>query len=274
MAGSLVFVSILDVSPYGIYNADGDIRIVIGSSGQGLYAANGAFRGTLAGLDTSTIVTTYAADGSLNVWTSSVTGAAYIVSPFGYSRSSAGNLFTYSEDLSNAAYTKATGTTVTANLIESPDGNTTADRVAESNSVALLSHATTTVVSGEPYTMTWYFKKGNYDWLRALIGDVTNFANGAAVWFDLGTGALGSTAARGTGWTVSNKTITALPNGWYRISITVPPSGTAFSAGFSSAPSDASNLRFNNGTPNGFVYAWGLMLESGPSASTYVPRTT
>jgi hypothetical protein len=119
------------------------------------------------------------------------------------------NLLTYSEDLSNVAWSKD-NTTVSANSTTAPDGQTTADTLTAS---ALLSihrviSAAVTVASGVGCTHSVCLKAGTHSFAQIHDGaSASYFAN-----FNLSAGTVGTV----TGCTA---TMVPLGNGWYRCSI-------------------------------------------------------
>jgi hypothetical protein len=166
------------------------------------------------------------------------------------------NLFTYSEQLDNAAWTKNV-TTITANAIVAPDGTTTADKMADSDTTTAARYTfQSPASSGTIYTSSGYFKKGEYNFVTlhafGLNGAVFNLDTGVKV---SQSGGVGS--------------IVSVGNGWYRCSF-------AFTAGGSSvffSQSPAGNISYAGTTGSG-IYAWGLQVETGDIATDYIPTTT
>jgi len=166
------------------------------------------------------------------------------------------NLFTYSEQLDNAAWTKAV-TTITANAIVAPDGTTTADKMADSDTTTAARYTyQPPASSGTIYTSSGYFKKGEYNFVTLHAFGI----NGAV--FNLDTGVKVSQSG-GVG------SIESVGNGWYRCSF-------AFTAGggsvfFSQSP--AGNISYAGTTGSG-IYAWGLQVETGDIATDYIATTS
>lgn len=175
------------------------------------------------------------------------------------------NLFTYSEQFANAAWTK-TNATITANTIAAPDGTTTADTIDEGTANALhrIQQATVTFVSGLSYTFSVFVKNGDRNFVQLFLSpqfSTSDYAN-----FDVSTGVLGTVGGAAVA------TITDAGNGWYRCSVTA----TATSAG-TSGPSiglitSSTSARGETylGT-NKFLYLWGAQLEAGAFATSYIP---
>jgi hypothetical protein len=180
------------------------------------------------------------------------------------------NLCLRSQELDNASWTKV-DTTITADSIASPDGGTNADLATEGTlGTAVLVTSTATISAGATVTASVFVKRGNTDWLRIQAGSASPVVNGANTWINTATGALGTTAAVGTGSGVS-ATVQALPNGWYRVTLTYTVTVVVASLMVvNSANADNSTTRVNNAT----YYAWGGQIEEASFASSYIPTTT
>lgn len=180
------------------------------------------------------------------------------------------NLCLRSQELDNASWTKV-DTTITADSIASPDGGTNADLATEGTlGTAVLVTSTATISAGATVTASVFVKRGNTDWLRIQAGSASPVVNGAQTWINTATGALGTTSALGTGSGVS-ATVQALPNGWYRVTLTYTVTVVVASLMvINSASADNSATRVNNAT----YYAWGGMIVEGSDPSSYIPTTS
>jgi len=168
------------------------------------------------------------------------------------------NLITYSEDFTNASWTKL-NSTITSNDIISPDGNVNADKIEStgtSSSIVFVSYPTITLTN--TYTAFTFIKKGDNRWIR--LGHNTS-AIGAA-WFDLDNGVTGTVNC-------DSANIEELSNGWYKCSITFIASVSSGSSVFFIGLSDADNST-NVGTVGKFNYIYGTQLEQG-YATSYIP---
>lgn len=141
------------------------------------------------------------------------------------------NLFTFSEQFNNAAWTK-TNTTISANASASPISTQTADRIAETTANAahlvnrtfstILSSVTETVYQANDLVFSVYAKASQrryivlgVDAATTNTGTTHDGANGFSVVYDLQSGTTTSSKNTGTGiLTLSG--IESIGNDWYR----------------------------------------------------------
>ena len=123
------------------------------------------------------------------------------------------NLLTYSEDFTNAAWTK-TGSTITANAATAPNGTLTADKLVEA-STSVLPRVSRTFAStaSTTYTLSVYVKSAEISSLRLRIQKKDGtYADADAdllneSFFNQSNGATGAILSVGNGWyRVSNTT--------------------------------------------------------------------
>lgn len=171
------------------------------------------------------------------------------------------NLFAQSQTFNEAIWVK-TRSTVGVNVTTAPDGTTTADKLEEAAAAAAwpVIQQATTFVTGLQYTYSVYAKAADVNFV------VLDTSGGSqATWFDLGTGAVGTTHG---GHTAS---IQNIGSGWYRCIVSF--SGVAGQlANIRAASANGSTAAL--GTTGFGVFIWGAQVEQRSSATAYTPTTT
>jgi len=174
------------------------------------------------------------------------------------------NLITFSEQLNNATWDNTLyPVTVTANQTASPSGYVDADLItptAASSRHAVGESASGT--AGSVYTASVFFKKGGARYVVLADG-------GDSPWHivtaDLDTATI-------TNQTNATGTITSYGNGWYRVTCTFTRTNTSTIDVFVGASNTASAVSlpsFNDVTLT--TFAWGVSLELGAYATSYIP---
>ena len=168
------------------------------------------------------------------------------------------NLFTYSEQFDNAAWTKQ-ASTVTANAIVSPDGALDGEKLDETtaNDTHRLEQNVTTV-NGTVYTLSVFAKAAERQWVYLFEDSATN-----ACTFNLSTGAVGTTQGSVTA------SISSVGNGWYRCSLTYTQSGTT--GRMRIAVANGTSTTSYTGVANNGIFIWGAQTEAGAFATSYIP---
>jgi hypothetical protein len=159
---------------------------------------------------------------------------------------------------------------ITTNVGLSPDGLSTADKIAENTTVSnrRISIQAQSFAIGTTYTFSCYVKAAEREFVQlrfgsAFGGQFQNFIVGGVNAGTIGSG-VGATAA-----------IQAYPNGWYRCSITAVSAATA-SSNVTIGPqisSTAAPWSPYIGTIGSGIFVWGAQLEAGATATSYIPTT-
>jgi hypothetical protein len=175
------------------------------------------------------------------------------------------NRILYSEDFSNANWAK-TGVTVSANATVAPDGNTTADALVEDGATGLhITQQFFTFATATAYTISLFIKPSLRTWVQVFLPTAA-FGAAQGGYFNLsGAGSLGNVTGAPT-----SRTITAFPNGWYRITITA--TSTASAGGNIGIAAASANGTTSYAGSNGStaLSLWGADLEIGAFATSYI----
>ncbi|WP_374418692.1 phage head spike fiber domain-containing protein [Stutzerimonas kunmingensis] len=162
------------------------------------------------------------------------------------------------------------GAAVTNNVVTSPDGSLSADKVAEGTSTNAhgVQHSGLAFTAGIEYTVSAFARAGERTVFQIAFGTSgfgEQFAN-----FDLVNGVLG--AKGGT----TTSTITPIGNGWYRCTArcTALTTATTLIALLMYSSPAAGRYSFSTGDGTSGLYIWGAQLEAGDRPSSYIPTTS
>lgn len=192
-------------------------------------------------------------------------GTSY-TGPATVNRTSYTNLLTYSDDFSNADWTKNL-TAVSANVISNPwDGQLTADKITENNttnSPYYVSQAKT--VNATPYCLWAIMRQAERNWCQLRF---TDFAGTVfSVNFDLSSPAIGNSTAGVTG-----SSIISLVNGWYLCFIGFTP---AAGAGTASIYTAVNGINITHVGVSGYgIYCAQAQLESASTPGPLIITTS
>lgn len=158
------------------------------------------------------------------------------------------NLLLHSRNMTQAAWSKTDVTAARTQIGLDGVANTACLMTEGSAGTAISSQIGSAVTAGSTITGSVVLKRGNTDWIRVFVTG-GGFTDGAHTWFNLNTGAKGSTTVSGAGTGISS-TIQSLGGGWYRCTATVTPNGvfTAPYLSIMSAAADNSTTRVANAT--------------------------
>lgn len=193
------------------------------------------------------------------IWGAQLEQVTYQTTPGTYNSTSPPNLFGFTEEFDNAAWTK-TNSTIAANVTVAPDGTLTADKHIPNAGATLGPGAsatrvfqTPTLTSDVTYVFSIYAKAGEFDQIEfAVIVTPTATAK-----FSLTLG----TVISGTG-----ASITPVGNGWYRCAVSLTANATAAVQARWSA--ESSTVSVGDGTSG--IFVWGAQLSNSASVDPYV----
>ncbi len=174
-----------------------------------------------------------------------------------------------------AATWTVTGSTLTANVVASPDGGTTAARLQEdgTNGNHFTAQSITKAASSLTYAVTAFFKQGVGTRNIQFLIDDGGGTNGVAGTVNPSTGAIVSAiAAIGAGFSGTPFVVTALLNGWYRFTFTVTTNtATTIRAVLFMASGGSTAYQGDNASN---VQTYGFQTELGGFPTSYMPTTT
>ncbi|MAM94831.1 hypothetical protein [Parvibaculum sp.] len=172
------------------------------------------------------------------------------------------NLVPYSQVFDS--WSKTETSAVTPNAGTAPDGTVTADKLFDPTvgTVTCRLAVTVSVASSTNYTYSCLVKPSGASWVYLAPGGGL-VLGGGSTWFDVENGVVGTVSAG-----ISASSVTALADGWYRVSVTftsLPSSAGARVIYIAAVDADNSVTLPSDGT-NG-VLLWGAQLEAGSFAS-------
>jgi hypothetical protein len=139
----------------------------------------------------------------------------------------------------------------------------------ETNANGMTVQESVTISSGATTTSSAYARKGTNDWMLVIAFDGST--NGVRQWFNLATGAVGSSTAFGTGFSKVSASITEQGSGLYRWSFTANTTGTNFRVAI--YPNVPADLDFDC-TIGDVGYVGFVQVEAAPTPSSYIPTNS
>ena len=182
------------------------------------------------------------------------------------------NLTTYSSQFDNATWNKV-GATITADTIVSPDGTLNADGMYETavTSEHQINNTNPTFSASTAYTLSVYAKPiGGRNCTLFWYTNSVNTVLTATFDITAGTIVTAATASGSAPPTSVSAAITAVGNGWYRVSISGTTTGTAGVGAIRIHAASGTSNSYAGDTSKG-IFIWGAQLEAGAFATSYIP---
>jgi hypothetical protein len=229
-------------------------------------SASGSISGGFVQLEQSPTATTYTPTTSAAVY-----GPRFDFDPNNVLQQ---NLLTYSEQLTNVAYSTTSATTV-ANSFISPTGTLTATSLIEAATASIsprLNPTAQTFIAGQKFNISVYARSITSGRYLAFAG-LGIAAAGEVPVFNLDAGTV-STA--GTSVVCKSATIIAVGNGWYRCSMSIVPANTStFVVQLTNSPTGGAGAAPSyNGDGVSGLYLWGLQNSDSSAILPYTATTT
>ena len=163
--------------------------------------------------------------------------------------------------------------TPTASTEETPNGDTTSKfiKLVDNNvggTGVVFQSQNITLKAATQYAMSAYFKADGVGWVRLQANDYDG-SNDARAFFNLSTGAVGTELNLD-----QSATMTDVGNGWYRCTIVFTMGASDTSVGYVIGLADADNGIIVDLDGTSSIFAWGMMVNQGNSANTYIKTTT
>jgi hypothetical protein len=210
---------------------------------------------TFNGNTVSSNVVTEATGSAINTANGGNVGSVDAVGPLGYlAEKSLSNVLLRSEQFDNASWTKG-NITVTADAVVAPDGQTTADKLAESDTVnhAHYAYQDVTGSNGLYSAMSVYAKAAERTW-AFVVAEPSTASTDVGAYFNLTTCAVGTVQS---GYTAR---ATPAANGFCRLMVAYQQAAGG-STRMLVAPATADGTWIYPGTTGSGIYVWGAHGE-------------
>ena len=172
------------------------------------------------------------------------------------------NLITYSEDFSNADWSKE-DINITTNSVISPDGTQNADKlVPNTNNTDHTVYQLKSAFSGANVSFSVYAKAAGYDYI--FLGSNNNVASDGA-FFNLTNGTISQNTSS------LSASIQSVGNGWYRCTVSSSSYPTVYA--IICASQNGTSLIFSGDNTKG-IYTWGAQGEISTYPTSYIPTTS
>jgi len=166
-----------------------------------------------------------------------------------------------SADIAGTGWTAGAGVTIGATTT-APDGTSRA-KLYQSTGASDGLYNTSAVAIASPFASSVYLKYGGSGRWFVIRSYGTG---GAQLWVDLLNVVIGTSSNYSGIGTVITPTITAINNGWYRLTL-----GTSAGATHNYLQINSVNADNSTTQTNGSAYVWGAQTEAGSFATSYIP---
>jgi uncharacterized protein YmfQ (DUF2313 family) len=175
------------------------------------------------------------------------------------------NLLRYSEQLDNAAWVKD-GCSVVINASVAPDGTTSMDKIVEGAGLnAGAGHkvyqALTSIVALATYKISFYAKAAERTVVQSWSWGGTT-SDTTSAFFNLSTGTASGSGA---------PSMVSVGGGIWRCTRTITTVASQITLNAACGPSDGSGVQGYSGDGTSGIYIWGVQVEAGELATTYIP---
>ena len=198
-----------------------------------------------------------------------------------YNSTTVKNLLGFSEAFDNAAWTKTNSSIVTGAQANPVNGAFNAQKLME-NTAAGIHYTTQSITALSPASRTFmvsaYCKAAERGFVTVGLSDISIGSRYAVAVFNLSTGAVATTGASDTGYSVVSASAVSVGNGWYRCSAlcAVGASAPFLTAAIGVNQTGiisvgAGGMQNYTGDGNSGIYIYGAQLSDSASLDPYVP---
>lgn len=180
------------------------------------------------------------------------------------------NLLLRSEQIGGAGW-NLIDCTVSGNAIVAPDGTMTADKIVEGtgSGVKIPFQTVNKAAVVLTRTMSFYGKAGERTQIRAAFAN-QNASSAAACDIDLVAGTAGVIGYSGTAVTAASVSVTPVGNGWFRCTMTATFDAGVTGTAFYPSLVNGSGVTIYAGDGTSGLYLWGVQVEDGAFATSYI----
>jgi hypothetical protein len=153
-----------------------------------------------------------------------------------------------------------------------PDGTTTMSLVDNTTNARHFTNRNVTITAGAAYSYSIYLKANTLTSALVYAGKSGSPYTRGGMTVNLSNGTFTSANVSSPS-SVTNQSVTAVGNGWYRVAMTVIIDATSTDGYMEINTVSGSNSTYA-GTGTGSIYLWGAQIEAGGIPTSYIPTTT